>query len=101
MDDLDRVRTLIADHPTMNRSALSRQVCEMFHWLKPDGQLKEMSCHVVMLKMHREGLIALPAPTRLSPKPYQLVLTHAQPIKSIWLKPLSPDFKQTLSECLV
>ena len=30
-----------------------------------------MSCRVAMLKMHRDGIIKLPPPTCLAPKPYQ------------------------------
>jgi hypothetical protein len=37
-------------------------VCETFDWRKPDGSLKDMSCRVALLRMHREGLIELPAP---------------------------------------
>jgi len=34
----------------------------MFGWLRPDGQTKDMSCRVAMLRMHRDGLITLPPP---------------------------------------
>jgi hypothetical protein len=34
----------------------------MFSWYKFDGGLKEMSCRVAMLRMHRDGLIQLPPP---------------------------------------
>ncbi len=34
----------------------------MFHWLKPDGKLKDMSCRVAMLRMHEDGVICLPPP---------------------------------------
>jgi hypothetical protein len=34
----------------------------MFHWLKPDGKLKDMSCRVAMLRMHEDGIICLPPP---------------------------------------
>jgi hypothetical protein len=41
---------------------LSYRVCEVFDWCKADGSLKDMSCRVALLRMHREGLIELPAP---------------------------------------
>jgi len=56
------VRELIDAHPQMNRQQLSYRVCEAFDWRKPDGSLKDMSCRVALLRMHREGLIGLPAP---------------------------------------
>lgn len=63
--ELARIRSLIKHNPSFNRSRLSREVCKMFHWLKPDGKLKDMSCRVAMLRMHEDGLICLPPPTRI------------------------------------
>jgi hypothetical protein len=37
-------------------------VCELFDWRKPNGSVKEMSARVALPRMHREGLIELPAP---------------------------------------
>jgi hypothetical protein len=52
----------IAENPGINRVQLSRRFCEWKNWRKPDGGLKEMSCRVAMLRLHREGFIELPAP---------------------------------------
>jgi len=60
--EIAQVRELIDAHPQMNRQQLSYRVCEAFDWRKPDGSLKDMSCRVALLRMHREGLIGLPAP---------------------------------------
>lgn len=60
--DLDLIRQLIAEVPRRNRAQLSRVVCERLGWTKPDGGLKEMSCRVAMLRMHRAGLLTLPEP---------------------------------------
>ncbi len=60
--DLDLIQQLIAEVPRRNRAQLSRVVCERLSWSKPDGGLKEMSCRVAMLRMHRDGLITLPEP---------------------------------------
>jgi hypothetical protein len=48
----------------MHRADLSRAVCDLFGWLRPDGRRKDMSCRVAMLRMHRDGLITLPPPRR-------------------------------------
>ena len=67
--ELALIRTLIAEHdPALNRAALSRVVCERLEWRKPDGGLKDMSARVALLRMHREGVIALP-PARKRPGP--------------------------------
>jgi hypothetical protein len=65
--ELDRIRALAAT--ASSRTALSRAVCAEFVWLKPDGGLKDMSCRVALLRMHRDGLITLPEPRKTMPKP--------------------------------
>ena len=61
-EEIERIRDTIASDPQLNRAQLSRRVCEMFGWLRPDGRSKEMSCRVAMLRMHRADLITLPPP---------------------------------------
>lgn len=56
------MREILTDHPTETRSGLSRIICRRFGWFTPNGRLKEMSCRVAMLKLHRAGLIKLPPP---------------------------------------
>jgi len=60
--DLDHIRRLIAAHASWSRAELSRRVCDALGWMRPDGRRKDMSCRVAMLRMHRDGLIALPPP---------------------------------------
>jgi Domain of unknown function (DUF4338) len=60
--EMDLIRRLIATGA--NRQKLSRMFCEEVAWRKPDGGLKEMSCKVAFLRMHRGGHILLPPPTK-------------------------------------
>jgi len=60
--EMAQIRQLMVDHPEYHRKALSQHVCRILQWYKPDGGLKEMSCRVVMLRMHADGLIVLPPP---------------------------------------
>lgn len=62
--EIERIRHRIEVDPSKNRAELSRLVCDDLRWLRPNGQRKEMSCRVAMLRMERDGLIALPPPTR-------------------------------------
>ena len=62
--EIDWIRNLITANPGHHRLGLSRIVCQEFQWLRPDGCLKDMSCRVAMLRMHRDGLIRLPSPNR-------------------------------------
>lgn len=61
-EDINKINELISASANATRVALSQKVCESFGWYKKDGGLKEMSCRVAMLSMHRESLIKLPPP---------------------------------------
>ena len=62
--EIDGIRNLITFNPQYHRYALSKIVCRQLQWVRPNGQLKDMSCRVAMLRMHREGVISLPSPQR-------------------------------------
>jgi hypothetical protein len=62
--ELEQIREIIASDERLNRVKISRRVCELFGWYKPDGGVKEMSCRVALLRMERDGLIRLPPPQR-------------------------------------
>ena len=62
--DIALIQHLLADNPGINRSKLSRLLCEAIGWRKADGGLKEMSCRVALLRMHRERYIELPPPQK-------------------------------------
>jgi len=66
-DEIQAMTRLIEQNPAANRAHLSREVCVMFDWKKPNGGLKDMSCRVAMLRMQDDGLIALPA-SQLRPR---------------------------------
>ena len=61
-EQIGQLRDLIADNPGRTRAQLSRSACRLLEWRKADGGLKQMSCRVAMLRMHREGLLQLPPP---------------------------------------
>lgn len=66
--DLDLLRTLIAEHPTASRAALSHLACTALDWRSPDGSLRSMRMRVVMLRMQEAGLLRLPPPRHTQPQ---------------------------------
>ncbi len=62
-DDLQTIRSIIAAQDRPNRAEISRRVCRILRWVRSDGHLKDMSCRVALLRMHRDNLITLPPPT--------------------------------------
>lgn len=66
-EDLTVIRDIIRKD-NINRTEISREVCRRLNWLKPDGELKDMSCRVALLRLHRSGIIELPPPRRKNGK---------------------------------
>ena len=61
LQEIEQIRQLMQQNPTLLRTPLSRKLCELFAWTKPNGELKDMSCRVALLRMQADGLITLPA----------------------------------------
>ncbi len=61
---IERIREAQRANPQWTRCRLAREVCQWTDWRSATGKLKEMSCRKALLKLYRQGRIALPAPTR-------------------------------------
>ena len=59
-DDIQAIKRLMEQDPSLKRSPLSRQLCQMFEWTKPNGELKDMTCRVALTRMQADGLLTLP-----------------------------------------
>jgi len=58
------IRNLIASDPTLNRSQLSRLLCEQWNWRSPVGQLKDIRCRSLLRDLDQKGQIKLPVALR-------------------------------------
>ena len=58
--NISLIEAIIADNRQISRAQLSQQVCESLNWRSANGRLKDMSCRVALLRMHRQGIINLP-----------------------------------------
>jgi len=63
-EDIQTIKALIHEDPALRRSPLSRKLCELWRWTKPNGELKDMTCRVALARMQADGLITLP-PSRI------------------------------------
>ena len=61
---LSAVLEEINDADPFNRAEIARRVCKRLDWKSPGGQYQLMSARVGLLRLHRAGLITLPAPIR-------------------------------------
>ena len=58
--DLQTIKLMMELDPSLKRAPMSRKLCELFGWRKPNGELKDMTCRVALLRMQADGLITLP-----------------------------------------
>lgn len=58
--EIDLIRNLIVSNPDDHRTALSRKICQAWNWTQPNGQLKDMVCRGLLLRLEAEGFIKLP-----------------------------------------
>lgn len=61
-----QIRDLLTENPLWNRTRLSRELCERWDWRNDKGDLKDMACRTLLLKLERLGEICLPARQRPS-----------------------------------
>ena len=103
--DIDSIRRLIEDNPAFTRRRLSREICQLWDWKNAQGQLKDMSCRTLLLKLEQRNLVVLPA-RRQEPRPrlakaYQAHskdpiicnLRDLQPFRIINIKTTEPEQK--------
>ena len=58
VQELELIRSLMAEHPGHHRLALSRLVCEHLDWRRPNGGLKDMSWVRLFCDDHTGGKAA-------------------------------------------
>jgi hypothetical protein len=61
-EEIAFIRELILTNQKMSRQSISREVCRAWGWRQPNGILKDIVCRGLLLKLHRDGHITLPAP---------------------------------------
>lgn len=64
--DVELIRAMLAAHPARGRTPLSAELCRRWDWRNARGQLKDMACRTLLLKLERAGHIRLPPRIRPS-----------------------------------
>src|SRR5450631_1990253 len=91
-DDVVFIRQLIAAHPASSRRDLSKKLCEAWNWVQANGALRDMVCRGLMLALHREGFIELPAVRRMIRNP---MVERSRPVLvSVDEAPLQASFAE-------
>ncbi len=61
LKEMGLIRHWLLTKPEWNRSRLSRELCLEWNWRNGAGDIKDMACRNLLLKLERRGLIRLPA----------------------------------------
>jgi hypothetical protein len=57
---IDQIRQLITDNPDWHRTRLSKELCVLWDWRSPVGQIKDISARDMLRTLDKKGLITLP-----------------------------------------
>ena len=60
--DIDFIRQLIQENPSWNRTRISKEICKLWDWKRPNGQLKDIACRSMLRKLQDLGFLTLPKP---------------------------------------
>jgi len=93
---VNEIQMLLRKHPDWNRSRLSRELCSLWNWRRPDGQIKDMACRELLRKLESRSLIKLPPrqcpgpgrpptiePVKIDKLPILCGLSSLQPIRIV------------------
>lgn len=93
---VNEICVYLKEHPDWNRSRLSRELCELWNWKRPDGQIKDMACRELLRKLEFRSLINLPprenpgpcrmpeiTPVKINKNLISCELSDLQPIRSV------------------
>ncbi len=69
--DIGVIRKLLTENPGWGRTRLSVELCERWEWRNPNGQLRDMACRNLLLRLEKLGHIVLPPRQRKSTNHYR------------------------------
>jgi len=70
-EDIAHIRELIRSNPSWHRTRLSRELCQEWGWFNHQGQVKDMACRTLLLKLEALGYLTLPKRQAVSPNAYR------------------------------
>ena len=86
--DVKAINKLITQYYGKGRKYISQELSRYWKWYQPNGNLKDMACREILLKLHRMDIIKLP--------PSRRGVTNRKKIKtipSLTLKSLQPVWR--------
>jgi hypothetical protein len=96
--ELELMRQIAAQFSALGVTEISRTVCELLEWKRPNGRLKNQECRQLLERLAAEGILALPevrklggrGPRRadvsapcLQPEPVECAVSECAPLELI------------------
>lgn len=102
LDDIEFMHQYIKDHPSWSRRRLSIEICKQWDWRNAKGDIKDMACRSMMLKLDKLGHINLP-PRRQKPSNRMVQkkipwIPHTQTPIECYLKGIQPLRIETIHQ---
>ncbi|MBU8920970.1 MAG: DUF4338 domain-containing protein [Bacteroidales bacterium] len=69
--NLSDIQRVMDENPNWGRTRLSQELCKLWNWQGLNGQLKDMACRTMLLKLERNDCLTLPARQRKSTNGYR------------------------------
>jgi len=70
-EDIAQIQELMRSNPNWHRTQLSRELCREWGWVNHRGQVKDMACRTLLLKLEALGYVTLPKRQRACPNAYR------------------------------
>ena len=76
--ELELVRGIVAEFASLGITEISRTVCELLEWKRPNGGLKNLECRQMLERLCGQGRLSLPELRRTKPRGPQAVRLTAR-----------------------
>lgn len=68
VEELELIQEISSDCGALGLTELSRTICELLEWKRPNGRLKNHECRLLLERLRDLGLVSLPAVRPLGPQ---------------------------------
>jgi len=90
--ELSEIQKLIERSGHHGRTYISRELCQLWDWRLPNGQLRDIACRDLLRRLEKRGLIQLPAPLHAARRPGYKNRTRLP--KDFMARPISQSLRE-------
>jgi hypothetical protein len=60
IEEVQLIQEISRDYRSLGRTEISRTICELLDWKRPNGRLKNHECRLLLERLQDQGLVSLP-----------------------------------------